>query len=311
MIAERLAGIALLAYPREARESRGREMVGTVLDLSERSPWLVVGESLALIHAGLRVRASITARSGSRRLAATVCAQAATVWGLVLLIAYLQLDRMILDSRGVALREGALFTTQALFHGEVALFLPQALIAASVAAALIGCDRIAALFGLAWIGFSFQHDLPDARWVHSDRPAHVIALALVPAACYVVMLLMPRARRRDARRLLWLAAAVLIGLAPSPDFTNFGPGVRLGGLGLGGTLLLLLLVVGLFLLSAGSSLPLAFALALLAYGLSFWTLPGGVALNSAVRWAMTSAGPLLLVGGATLRLASARRCSPG
>lgn len=306
MIAERVARIALLAYPPHMRESRGDEMMGTLRDVSMGSWWRVLGESLALIRSGLRARAGTTAGSGGARLAATVCAQAATVWGLVLLTAYLQLDRMILDSRGVALREGALFMTQAL-HGEVALFLPQALIAASVAAALIGSDRIAALLGLAWIGFSFQHDLPDARWVHTDRPAHVIALALVPAACYLVMLLMPRARRRDARRLLWLAAALLIGLAPSPDFTNFGPGVRLGGLGLGGTLLLLVLVAGLLLLCAGSSLPLAFALALLAYGLSLWTLPGGVALNSTVRRAMTSAGPLLLVGGAALRLASARR----
>ena len=34
---------------------------------------------------------------------------------------------------------------------------------------------------------------------------------------------MPRARRRDARRLLWLAAAMLVGLAPSPDLHQLRP----------------------------------------------------------------------------------------
>ncbi len=294
MIAERLAGIALLAYPRQVRESRGAEMLGTVLDLSEGSPWRVLGESLALIRSGLRARARITAASGSRRLAATVCAQTATVWGPVLLIAYLQLDRMIAGS-SVAQGEGGLFLTPSV-TGETSLFLLQALIAVSVAAALFGYDRIAALFGLAWIGASLQHYLSVSwRW---DRPGHAIALLVVPAACYLVMLLMPRARSRDARRLLSLAAATLVGLAPSPAFTNYG-------YGLGGIVLLVLLVVGLFLLPAGSSLPLALALALLAYGLSLW---GVVPINgSAARWAMTTAGPLLLVAGAALRLASARR----
>jgi hypothetical protein len=306
VIAERVARVSLLAYPRDVRESRGDEMMDTLLDLSMGSWWRVLAESLGLVRSGLRARASITAGSGSRRLVATGCAQAATVWGLVLLTAYLQLDRMILDSRGVALREGALFMTQSL-HGEVALFLPQALIAVSVAAALIGYDRIAALFGFAWLGVLLHRDLLPTNWLPWDRPAHLIALALVPAACYVVMLLMPRARGHDARRLLWLAAALLIGLAPSPDFTNPGHGVTLGGLGLGGMVLLMLLVAGLFLLPAASSLTLAFALALLAYGLSLWTLPGGVSLNSTVRWAMTSAGPVLLVGGAALRLTSTRR----
>jgi hypothetical protein len=310
MIAERLAGIALLAYPREVRESRGGEMVGTVLDVSEGSPWRVLGESVALIRSGLRARASIAAGSGSRRLAATVCAQAATVWGLVLLIAYFQLDRMILDS-SIAQREGGLFLTQ-WETGEVALFLTQSLIAASVAVALIGYDRIAALFGLAWTGFSLQQDLSSGvgGW---GPPAHVIALLLIPAVCYLVMLLMPRARRRDGQRLLWLAGATLVGLAPSSDFTNFGPdSVRLGGLGLSGMVLLALLLAGLFLLPARSSLPLAFALALLIYGLSLWTLPHRVPLpNETIRWVMTSAGPPLLIIGATLTFASARRRSAG
>ena len=307
MIADRLARVALLAYPRGVRESRGGEMLGTVLDVSEGSPWRLLVETLVLIRSGLRARASLTAGSGSRRVVATACAQGATVWGLVLLIAYFQLDRMILGSSGVAQGEGGLFFTQWV-TGEVGLFLTQALIAVSVTAALVGYDRTAALWGLAWIGVSLHTDL-SASFAGWDRAGHVIALLLVPAACYVAMLLKPRARHRDARRLLWLAAGALVGLAPSPALTNFGYGV----LGVSGIVLLALLVAGLLLLPAGSSLPLAFALALLAYGLSLWTLPAGVPPidASAVRRAMTTLGPMLLVVGATLRLASARRCLAG
>ena len=123
------------------------------------------------------------------------------------------------------------------------------------------------------------------------------------------MLLMPRARRRDARRLLWLAAALLAGLAPSPTLTNFSAdSVTLGGLGLSGMLLLALVLAGLLLLPTASSLPLALALVLLTYGLSLWTLPPGSSIpNETMRWVMTSAGPPLLIVGAALSLASARR----
>jgi hypothetical protein len=305
VIAERLARAALLAYPSNIRQSRGEEMVGTLLELSMGSSWRALAESVSLLRSGLGARRSTTARSGSHRLAATACAQAATVWGLVLVIAYFQLDRMILES-SIAQREGAIFLTQ-WTTGEVALYLTQSLIAASVAAALVGYDRIAALFGFAWIGLSVQQDLSlGTGW---DPPAHVIALLLIPTACYLVMLLMPRARRRDARRLLWLAAALLAGLAPSPTLTNFSPdSVTLGGLGLSGMLLLALVLAGLLLLPTASSVPLALALVLLTYGLSLWTLPPGSSIpNETVRWVMTSAGPPLLIVGAALSLASARR----
>ena len=41
MIADRVARVALLAYPRLVRESRGGEMLGTVLDVSRGVPMAV------------------------------------------------------------------------------------------------------------------------------------------------------------------------------------------------------------------------------------------------------------------------------
>lgn len=78
MIARRLLGLAMLAYPPDLREARGDEIVDTVLNVSHGSPWRVTRESVALIRSGLGARANVTASSGARRLAATVCAQAAT-----------------------------------------------------------------------------------------------------------------------------------------------------------------------------------------------------------------------------------------
>lgn len=290
MIAERVVSAALLAYPKDVRESLGNEMLGTVLDASNGSSWRVLSESVALIRSGLRTRASITIAAGPRQFAAAVCAQAATVWGLFLLISLLRFDRVIMASNGV------------LDH-EVDLISIQALIAMSVAVALLGYDRISALFGLAWIGVELQEALSAPRWL-STGMTHTIAILLIPLACYGIMLLCPRTRRRDARRLMWLAAVVFVGFAPSLGSTNFGY-----GLGLEGMMLVVLLAAGVFLLPVGSTLPLAFALALIAYGLSLWTRPGGFAVTElhAVRWAMTTAGPLLLISGTALRLVSARR----
>ena len=96
-----------------------------------------------------------------------------------------------------------------------------------------------------------------------------------------------------------------VGLAPSLAAGNFGY-----GLGIEGLVLLVLLVVGLLLLPVTSTLPMAFSLALVAYGLSRWTGPGVGSMDTgilAMRWAMTVAGRLLLVGGAMLRLGRARR----
>jgi hypothetical protein len=275
-------------------------MLDTVLDISGGSAWRLLGESLALVRSGLRARTGVATGGGTRRLAADVCAQGATVWGLVLLIALLRFDRLLIDS-----------PPNGFFEHETAFVLFQVLLACSIAAALVGYDRLAAAFGFAWVGtelwmFLAEERVPgrgSAAWT-----AHWIALVAVPLACYVVMLLMPRTRPRKAQRLLWLVVALLVGLVLPP--AAIGLGTRLGsGLGLEGEVLLVLLLAGLFLTPAGPRLPLAFAIALVAYGLSRWTRPEGFVANELydLRWALTTVGPVLLATGAALRFVSARR----
>lgn len=297
MIARRLLGLAMLAYPPDLREARGDEIVDTVLDVSHGSPRRVTRESVALIRSGLGARANVTASSGARRLAATVCAQAATVWGLVLLISLLRAERfMLTPAAGVSMARSA--------DREVAFYLVQALLAASVAAALVGYDRIAALLGFALLG---ALTLTETSRLISTT--HYVALLVVPAACYPAMLVMPRARRRDPRRVLWLAAALLLGVSPSLAPTNFGYALGLVGYGLGlvGMVFLVLLLVGLVLLPAGPSLPLAIAVAMIAYGWPIWTGLTGYAEPLTVQAVVITAGPVLLAAGAALTFVSARR----
>jgi hypothetical protein len=288
MTEKRLAGIVMLAYPAEVRIARGDEMLSTALDASKGSPWLLLRETLALLRSGLRARASATVEAGTRRLAAKVCAQAATVWGIVLLTEFVRFDKLIYSQVGST-------------RDEVLYLAYQVLLVIALAAALVGYDRISAVLGLAWIGAYLAAAHGGWDW-RGFGVAHWFAVVVVPLVGYIVMLIAPRARGRDARRLAWLAV-VLIGLVP-PELFQLGYG--LGPLGM---ILLVLLLAGLFMLPAGSTLPLAFALALIGWGLGLWTRPGGFALTEwhSLRWAMITAGPVLLMTGSALRLLSARR----
>jgi hypothetical protein len=288
-----LIALAMRAYPTEVRDRSGGEMLDTALDVSRGSAWRALREGLTLVRGGLKARANLAAEAGTRRLIANACAQGVTLWGLALLISALRFDRSLLTTPGVYWSG----------HGEIFFIAVQVLIACAVAAALIGNDRVSAVFGLAWVGISlYQYLAPNSR----PSTLHWVLTVLVPLACYLVMLFAPCVRRRDPRRLLWLVAAVAFGLAPPIGFANFGYGL----LGPEGFVLLVALVAGLFLLPVTSTLPLAIALALVAYGVSRWTIPGTEFADTgalAMRWAMTVVGPVLLVGGATLRLVRARR----
>ncbi len=267
-------------------------MLGTVLDASEGSALRTLRESFALVGSGLRTHANLAAEAGTGRLAANVCAQGATVYGLVLVIALLHFDRLIIDHPGGIVEQ------------ETTVISIQVLLVMAIAAALIGYDRIAALFGLAWVAVDLQAVVARPAWPgdsSSTGVVHSLAPLLVPLACYSVMLIAPRVRPRSARRLAWLALVLLLGLAVSPYFQ--GPAY---GMGLTETVQLTLLLAGLFFLPAGPSLPLAFALALFAHGLSLWTFPGGYPLSGA-QCLLTVAGPIVLSAGAGVTLVSARR----
>ena len=129
MIRERIGQAALRAYPPAVRQTRGLEMLGMLLDAGEQSGRAFGRESGSLVLGGLRERRAITARAGSRRLVADSCCQAVIILLMLWLFSALN--------------------TQLITGPSHQLLVQELVLAAILACALIGYERIAALSALA------------------------------------------------------------------------------------------------------------------------------------------------------------------
>jgi len=87
---------------------------------------------------------------------------------------------------------------------------PLALLVAALAVALIGYDRVAGAAALAWTVLR----LPSL-WDHHPGMVN-LAAEVLPIVCFYVMVLAPRRRTTDLRRLGWLIvpATLVLTLAP-------------------------------------------------------------------------------------------------
>ena len=106
-------------------------MLGMLLDAGEQSSWAFVRERGSLVLGGSRERRAIAARAGTRRLLADSCCQAVLIWLTLWLVSALN-------------TQGRAGPSQQLLVREVAL-------AAIMACALVGYERIAAVGGIATI----------------------------------------------------------------------------------------------------------------------------------------------------------------
>jgi hypothetical protein len=193
MTREDAARIALLAHPGSARAARGDEMLATLLDVSAGSGRRFLVELADLTRAGLRDRATVTARVGAPRLVADGLCLAA-IWVATLDLVTLLAQR----ARGM---EGPL------------LALPSiALLAAALVLALIGLDRLAGAAALMWTALR----LPELLHLHPGLSG--LAPEVLPLVCFTALLLAPRRRAPDPERLGWL-------LVPGGLLMLFGPGV--------------------------------------------------------------------------------------
>jgi hypothetical protein len=192
MSGERMAELALLSYPAAARAARGEEMLATLLDASAGSRRRFVREIADLVRLGLRARGSQTASAGTRRVVADgLCLAAA--WFMTLDVSTLLSQR----ARGM--------------HDPLLSSTSIAVLAAILAIALVGYDRLAGAGALVWTGLRIP-----ALW---DHHAGIIDLApeVLPVICFCVMVLAPRRRAPDPRRLAWLLVpATLVATAGAP-----------------------------------------------------------------------------------------------
>jgi hypothetical protein len=176
VIRERIGQAALRAYPPGVRQTRGLEMLGMLLDAGEQSSRAFVRERGSLVLGGLRERRAITARAGTRRLLADACCQAVLIFLTLWIVSAVR--------------------TEAFAGPSQQLVVQAVVLAAILACALIGYERIAAISGLAALA-AYGPVGPHTQLVS-------LAKVLVPIGCLLVMVCAPQQRPRDRRQLLWL-----------------------------------------------------------------------------------------------------------
>lgn len=194
MSRERLARAALRAYPSAPHAD---EMLATLMDVSAGSRGRFVRELVDLVRLGLRARATRTASVGAGRLVADgVCL--AGIWLMTVDLTTLLSWRY----RGL--------------HDPLLAWPSIVLLAAALAAALVGLDRLAGAGALVWTALRLPHLLD----VHPGIAG--LAAEVLPALCFAVMVIAPRRRGVDPRRLAWLAVpvALVIAVGPARDEQN-------------------------------------------------------------------------------------------
>jgi hypothetical protein len=184
---ERLARATLRALPRQLRDSQGEEMLGTLLDSSATaSPTRFAGELVGLLHAGLRARAKQTASTDARRLLADGFCRGA------ILVMTLDLSTL-LSQRLYGMEQDPLLSWTSI-----------SLLGVILATALIGAERLAGIAALAWTLARFP------ELVAHNPTFNGVAPTIVPCVCFGVLIVSPRRRGLDFRRVAWLAASAML-----------------------------------------------------------------------------------------------------
>jgi hypothetical protein len=189
-----LGSLVLRAYPPRVRAARGEEMLGTLLDAGEESGGAFIRGIASLLISGLRERAGENAQVGARRLVADAFCQAAVFWSLLELLSDLR-------------RYPQMPVWSLVLLAGVPVF------------AILGRDRIGGLCGVAAAAYvltrGFGTPLSGSEPMPLGHPGFVFFAGrwLGPLICFTVMVVRPRVRVHDPRRVFLLipvAALVLV-----------------------------------------------------------------------------------------------------
>ena len=245
MIRERVARTALQAFPREVRAARGEEMVGTLLDSSASSRVRFANQIVDLVREGLRARALVTAQVGAGRVVADgVCL--AAVWMLTLFLS---------SDLGLRIHGG-----EPGYPDEPIALWSLALLVSALALALVGYDRIAGAMALCLAASLVAHTDGAGLTNGSRGPL------LVATLCFCLLVLAPRRRRPDPRRLAWLALPGVLAVVSSASDDSTAMVVLLA--------LIFLVPPALALLSTDPRLAIACALPATGFGIRIAHNPG-------------------------------------
>jgi hypothetical protein len=190
----------LQAYPPSVRDARGEEIVGTLLDASDGSWLRFSAEMLDLVRGGLRARGNVSAAVPLRRLIADACRLTALLWIGVELLRWLTWE----------LEPYPAPTSWTVALPVLALVL-----------GLIGLDRLSAGCALLWLAITNPWVEPGFKAL-GETPGWLDGLLikdLVLIICLLVMIVAPRRRHIDSRRLLWLAALAAFAVLDALDMS--------------------------------------------------------------------------------------------
>jgi hypothetical protein len=258
---ERIARVALHAFPVTVRSAHGEEMLGTLLDVSATSRTRFVFELIGFVRSGMQARATQTAQDGAQRVVADgVCLGA--VWLLTLFLS---------SELGNRIRE---FDPRGPWHPLAPWSL--ALLGAALALALIGYDRLAGATALLFVATL----VADPAW--RDLTNSRRELVLVPVICFITLGLAPRRRKPNHRRLAWLALTAALAIASS---TSDDPTAAILILAL-----LVLVPLALVVLRTDPRPAIACALAATSFGIHMTQDPGGPGVLGVL---FLSAAPLI------------------
>ena len=193
MSRDSLIRTALLAFPPDVRTARGPELSALALDLTDGAPRRALARELtSLARAGLDARAARGASAGPLRLLTDgLCLAAA--WFMTMELATLLGQRV----RGL--------------HDPLLASWSVGALAVALALVLVGFDRAGGLVALAWTAARTPAVLGDGV-----AALDAAVTALLPTLCLAVLVLAPRRRSPDRRRVAWLAIPIALALICGP-----------------------------------------------------------------------------------------------
>lgn len=192
-----VGGVAVRLYPREIRDSRGEEILGTLLDAGDASVAAFVRQLASLVVGGLVARSRrAVAQSPAKLAASAVC------WAAIIGVTQVPFRQGILVLDGV-LSGVPLVTVRDMY------LLPLVILASFT----LGGRRLAGLLGLAWVALYVRD------WEGPGIPmSNIVVAVVIPVAGFALLTLRPQAAPRAWQaRILWLvpaAALALVNLAP-------------------------------------------------------------------------------------------------
>lgn len=197
MIRRLVGSAAVHLYPSDIRDSRGKEILGTLLDAGDASLAAFARQLASLIVGGLMLQSRRALAEPPRQIGArTLC------WAAIVTVIQLPFRQGVLALDGV-LPGVPLVTVRDMF------ILPLVILASFT----LGGRRLAGLLGLAWVALYVRDWEPPGLAI-----SKIVVAVVLPAAGFSLLTLRPQAAPKAWQaRMLWLvpaAALALVSMVP-------------------------------------------------------------------------------------------------